>query len=155
MGFFSLFSSSELPSDSIRPVSLARLSDLFERRQWTYTVTEEGLLQASWSECLFAFSFESTEKEVLSIYSHIHKPIPEEHLEDLETFIEDWHRDYLWPKAYHTWSAEGELYVETDLSIDYEYGATDAQLFTQISCAVSTTLQLYKALEDRFSLSKD
>ena len=46
---------------------------------------------------------------------------------------------------------EGERAV-AEVNADYEYGATDAQLVQQVMCALATTLQLFRALEERYGL---
>ena len=41
------------------------------------------------------------------------------------------------------------------MNADYEYGVTDAQLVQQVMCALATTLQLFRALEERYGLDGD
>ena len=46
---------------------------------------------------------------------------------------------------------EGDRVV-AEVNGDYEYGATDAQLVQQVMCALATTLQLFRALAERYGI---
>ena len=76
--------------------------------------------------------------------------IPAKYEADLLLFLEGWHREYLWPKAYFHREAKGGLRLVAEVNSDYEYGATDAQLVQQCMCALATTLQLFRAAGECF-----
>ena len=80
--------------------------------------------------------------------------VPIEFGEDLRDFLQAWHGEFLWPKAYVADQDEGDRVV-AEVNADYEYGATDAQLVQQVMCALATTLQLFRALEERYGLDGD
>ena len=88
---------------------------------------------------------------MLSIVAFMKQLVPLEYGEDLRDFLQAWHGEFLWPKAYVAEQLEGDRVV-AEVNGDYEYGATDAQLIQQVMCALATTLQLFRALADRYSI---
>ena len=67
---------------------------------------------------------------------------------ELNGLIEDWHRDRIWPKAFYAPTDDGTLRVMTEVNVDYEHGATDAQLLQQINCSIATQLSLYDHIRE-------
>ena len=90
----------------------------------------------------------------MSIVAFLKNLVPIEFGEDLRDFLQAWHGEYLWPKA-HVVDQEGGDRVVAEVNADYEYGATDAQLVQQVMCALATTLQLFRALEERYGIDGD
>ena len=103
---------------------------------------------------MFCFRFLGDSREVLSIVAFMKSLVPIECGEDLRDFLQAWHGEFLWPKAYVADQDEGDRVV-AEVNADYEYGATDAQLVQQVMCALATTLQLFRALEERYGLDDD
>ncbi len=149
MGFFS----GRRPADSETPlVTRDRLLDLFEQNQWKYFVDNEGDLGGNWDDDQFYFLLRGSDSEILHIQSMWHMTPRIDFLEDVRTFIEQWHREHLWPKCYHRISDEGRIRVFCENTVDYEKGASDAQLLQQIRCALGTASGFYDELTTALQL---
>ena len=43
----------------------------------------------------------------------------------------------------------------TEVNVDYEHGATDAQLLQQINCSIATQLSLYDHIRETLGIEKE
>ncbi|QWW18869.1 YbjN domain-containing protein [Schaalia sp. 19OD2882] len=155
MGLFDFLSSSPAePENPVAAISQDRLKDIFDRQEWHYFVDDDGDLGGRWGYSGFYFILTGKDQEILHITSRMREPVPEQYVDELRTFIEDWHRDKIWPKAYHTWSDDGQLYVNAEVNIDYEHGASDGQLLQHVHCAIGTSNQLYEKVRERFGIQQ-
>ncbi|WP_051259447.1 YbjN domain-containing protein [Schaalia suimastitidis] len=146
------FSKSE-PADSIRPISQERLVELFKKEGWHYDIDGDGDLGGRWDNGYFFFILAGKAKEILHISARMREEIPAEVADEFLVFIEDWHREKIWPKLYHHYNDAGQMFLHAEVNVDYEFGATDAQLMQQIHCALGTSLQAFKTAKERFNLS--
>ena len=128
------------------PISQERLIDLFKERGWHYFVDSDGDLGGTWDDDQFYFMLRGENREILHIQSLWHLSVPMEKLEEARAFIREWHRTKLWPKAYHRINDEGVVRIFCENSIDWEHGATDAQINQQVSCALGTASEFYREL---------
>jgi hypothetical protein len=60
--------------------------------------------------------------------------------------INDWNRERIWPKAYVR-EEEGVLALYSEVSSDFEPGATDLQLAQLVACGLGTGVQMFTALD--------
>ena len=137
--------------DMVRPITQERLGLLFDSEGWAWRIDNDGDLCGLWEGHLFCFRFLGDTREVLSIVAFMKQLIPLEYGDDLRDFLQAWHGEFLWPKAYVAEQLEGDRVV-AEVNGDYEYGATDAQLVQQVMCALATTLQLFRALAERYGV---
>ena len=137
--------------DMVRPITQERLGLLFDSEGWAWRIDDDGDLCGFWEGHLFCFRFLGDSREVLSIVAFMKQLVPLEYGEDLRDFLQAWHGEFLWPKAYVAEQLEGGRVV-AEVNGDYEYGATDAQLVQQVMCALATTLQLFRALAERYGI---
>lgn len=140
--------------DMVRPITQERLGLLFDSEGWAWRIDGDGDLCGLWEGHLFCFRFLGDSREVLSIVAFMKRLVPLEYGEDLRDFLQAWHGEFLWPKAYAAEHLEGDRVV-AEVNGDYEYGATDAQLVQQVMCALATTLQLFRALEERYGIEEE
>jgi hypothetical protein len=56
--------------------------------------------------------------------------------------VNDWNRERVWPKVYTRAEADG-LALYAEVSVDFEHGATDAQLAATVSCGLVTASQFF------------
>ncbi|MDC4232257.1 YbjN domain-containing protein [Actinomyces sp. B33] len=154
MGWFSKRAPEPEPVfDEVRPISQERLGLLFDSQEWVWEIDSEGDLGGNWGGNAFFFRFSGKQHEVLNIVAFSARVVAPEHEADLLIHVEDWNRDHLWPKAYFRRGDEG-LRVMGEVNVDYEFGATDAQLLQQCHCALSTTLQFFDSVAERFGVGE-
>lgn len=149
MGFFSR---NEPQEQGIPVLSQERLTQLFDQKKWHYYIDNEGDLGGNWDENQFFFLLRGKDSEILHIQGRWHNTVPLEKLEIVREFINRWHRDKLWPKCYHRINDDGRISVFTEVPIDHEHGATDEQLYQQVSCAIGTSAQFFTALADELDM---
>lgn len=143
-----LFSASSQPMVEPTPISAERLVGLFDQRGWKYFVDNEGDLGGYWDDNRFYFLVRGSDHEILHVQGLWHLSLRFERLEEVRSFIEQWHRDHLWPKCYHRITDEGRIRVFTENTVDWEHGATDEQLLQQISCALGTSAQFFDTMAE-------
>lgn len=134
------------PASALRPLTQERIIALFESEEWSYGIDDDGDLGGRWGHTFFYFFLTGPEKEILNISARFLMPIPADKVEDTRLFIEDWHRDHYWPKAFTFTNDEGDVRVGADFALDYEHGVSDEQLRRQARCMIGTTMQLTEAL---------
>ncbi len=138
--------------DTVRPLSQQRLIDVFDRQGFHYGIDDGGDLGGRWDHSVFYFLLRGENEQILHIASQMREHIPLEVLDEFLVFIEDWHRDTIWPKAYHSFDDNGTLRLNADLVVALEHGVTDAQLLNYVDCAIETCGQLYEATRERFNI---
>ena len=74
-------------------------------------------------------------------------PIPHERQADMEAFVNDWHRERIWPTLV-LGSVDAGLTLHAFVSVDVAAGLTDAQLGEYLRIGVGTTAQCFGTLED-------
>lgn len=138
--------------DGLSPISQERLKQILDREGWRYFVDNEGDLGGIWDPAVFYFMIRGKKKELLFMQSLWRSHPDSSHLEDVRLCIEDWHRDRIWPKCFYRIDDDGDLRVGTEHAIDWEQGATDAQLLQHIKTMLGTSAEFYKALGERLGI---
>lgn len=147
----SLFRTPRFRGDEVRPISQKRITELFDRQGWHYEIDDDGDLTGVWDGWTFYFILAGSQNEILEILGFLPVKVPAEARDALRVFIEDWHRDHFWPKcAFEDIPEDGDLRLSSQISIDYEQGATDAQLMRHINCGIGTTGQVFDAACETF-----
>ncbi len=139
-------------SSALPPVTQDRLKALLDSRGWSWFVDNEGDLGGMWDGNTFYFLLVGGQKTILQVYGTFNRSISMDKLDDLREFILRWHREKLWPKITHRITDSGEIRLQVENTVDWEFGATDAQLLQQIDCALGTANGFYEALIEELAL---
>ncbi len=150
MGFFSHNGNQQ--NVETPPISQERLIEYFKSEEWNYFIDNEGDLGGTWNDNQYFFLFRGQNKELLHIQGRWHQALDIALLERVRDFIDAWHREKLWPKCYHRINDSGDIRVFSEVTIDYEHGATDEQLSLHVQCALGTSRQFYDALAEALDL---
>ncbi|GEL94280.1 hypothetical protein CCO02nite_09380 [Cellulomonas composti] len=75
-----------------------------------------------------------------------HRQLPLDQRAAVGLALNDWNRERIWPKAYVR-EEEGLLALYSEVSADFEPGATEDQLAQVLACGLGTGVQLFAALE--------
>lgn len=140
------------PADPVRDLTQERIVEIFDEEEWHYIIDDDGDLGGRWGDVIIYFIILGQQKEMLQIVGRMSTPIDEAHHDEAMIFIEDWHRDRFWPKAYTVFDDEGAMRVCAEVNIDHEPGVSKLQLRQHIRCAVGTQMQFYEALRERFGM---
>lgn len=137
---------------TVRQLSMEGITRAANAEGWKYEV-ENGKMMGMWDYNHFLFVVTGGSGEYFQIQSQWKGTVPPERFEEVRRFSEEWHRAKLWPTISFT-TADGAIKVNTTLSVDYEYGVTDAQLLLQMRCALATSLKVYEELNGMFGLAE-
>lgn len=140
------------PSSATPAVTQERLKAILDSRGWNWFVDNEGDLGGIWDGNTFYFMLVGQEKSILQIYGTFNRSISMERLDEVREFILAWHHDKLWPKVAHRVTDSGELRIQVENTVDWQYGASDAQLLQHIDCALGTAGGFFDALIERLGL---
>lgn len=150
MAWFSRQSPGE---DPVQPLSQARLTEILDGQGWHWTVDEDGDLGGVWDGNTFYFLISGDHDEILQVAGYLGAHVPGDSRDALRVFIEDWHRDHYWPKCYFLEDPEDStLRLVGSVTVDYEHGVTQAQLFQHVKCALGTISQTFDDVVDALGL---
>lgn len=140
--------------DSPRPLSVERIGMIFDSHEWKWGLDDDSDLETAFDGHGMCFRAIGKSKEIFSFIAFYRHKIGAESRDDYLYEIEEWHRTRLWPKCYLR-EVEGDAFEAiAEVNIDFEHGVTDEQLRLQIDCAISTSLQFFGALDERFGRGK-
>lgn len=140
------------PADEILPLSQERLIEIFDKEGWVYNIDDDGDLGGRWGDGIFYFLVHGSKNEIFQVMGRWMRPVPEDRLEELKVFIEDWHREHFWPKCFHVVDKDGLVKVNSEFEIDLEFGASTKQLAQHVHCALGTSMQFFNAVSEHFGL---
>ena len=138
----------QAPSDDEepRPVTRDRVGDYLLERGYRFVVDDDGDLTGTWDGSRFWFLLLGEHGEIVQVRGRWHQQVPLEQRAAVSLALNDWNRERIWPKAYLR-EEEGMLALYSEVSADFEPGATDKQLAQLLSCGLGTGVQLFAALE--------
>lgn len=114
-----------------------------------YGIDSDGDLGGYWDGHLFYFLRSGGDGTALTIRGRWNREIRVDERQTVLELINTWHVEKIWPKAYVR-TEEEDLGVYTEVSTALGSGVTHAQLGDLMSCALSTSLQLFDLLDENF-----
>lgn len=133
----------EIPS----PVTFERLVALVDGGSWKVD-HEEQIMRRRWQRAEVAVSLPTGDGVVVMFTgTRIGEEIPVARLSEVQAFVNDWHRERIWPTVVLGTTATGVV-VQTHVGVDATAGLTDAQLREYLRIGVGTTHQCVQALDD-------
>lgn len=136
------------PRNVVAPLTRERVRRVCDDQQWKYEVDEDGDVAGSWNGEPFYFIIAGDHDEILQVSSRLTRPIEEFEVDTARQFVDDWHRDKIWPKLALGQDSEGTIRLHATFAVDYEYGVADSQILQQLLCAIGTVGNAYDALKD-------
>ncbi len=128
-----------------RPITTERIGSHLTRRGYHYRVDDDGDVTGTWDGHRFWFLLLGARKEILQVRGRWTTTLPITARLSIMQTVNDWNRERIWPKVYLREEA-GALTMYTEVSVDFEQGATEAQLGQVISCGLGTAVQLFHAI---------
>ncbi|WP_166987993.1 YbjN domain-containing protein [Canibacter zhoujuaniae] len=132
-------------------VTLGRLIKLFDSYEWHYELDEEGYIKGLWNNYLHYFHLDEGTSNILQITAFARESVDPARRDELEAFIDDWHRERHWPKLIYEDTEDGDLLLRALFAHDFHAGATDAQLDLLVNCALTTIAYALDAAAEQFS----
>ena len=129
------------------PISQDRLIEIFKSNDWKYFIDSDGDLGGMWESNQFFFFIAGENKDGLVVQGRWHDSISFDKMRDLQNLIDEWNATKLWPKCYSRTDDNGRISVFTEVAQTWRYGATEAQLLQQLTCALSTSVDFFNHIE--------
>ena len=129
-----------------QPVTRDRVGDYLLDKGYRFIVDDDGDLTGTWDGSRFWFLLLGEHDEIVQVRGRWQRQVPLEQRGAVSLALNDWNRERIWPKAYVR-EEEGMLALYSEVSADFEPGATDAQLAQILACGLGTGVQLFAALE--------
>lgn len=127
------------------PVSLARVGNDLARRGYRFRTDDDGDITGTWDGNRFWFLLLGEDDEILQVRGRWAGTVPESARPAVLQACNDWNRERIWPKVYTRPEGDG-LALYTEVSVDLEHGATDAQLAETVSCGLVTASQFFASV---------
>lgn len=128
------------------PVTRDRVGDYLLTKGYRFVVDDDGDLTGTWDGSRFWFLLLGDNAEIVQVRGRWHRQLPLEQRAAVGLALNDWNRERIWPKAYVR-EEEGMLALYSEVSADFEPGATDSQLEQVLACGLGTGVQLFAALD--------
>ena len=124
------------------PVSAERIGGDLARRGYRFRVDDDGDVTGTWDGNRFWFLLLGSNDEILQVRGRWAGSIPARARLSVLQAVNDWNRERVWPKVY-TREEDAGLVLYTEVSVDFEHGATDEQLAATVSCGLVTATQFF------------
>src|SRR5699024_2711169 len=121
------------------PVTFERVRALIETAGAKPTTTEKQALRVRTPAGVIEDSVATTKTTVLRVLGLAASSIPKEQETDLTTFVNNWHRDRVWPTLLWTSTDTGALALRSIFAMDVTAGATNQQLATAVQLGLSAS----------------
>ena len=151
MGFFTKNTTPQASAAAVLPpLSKDRVMQALDHAEWKYQIDDDGDIFAVWDMGHFYFFVGGQRDDLLWVRGYWRARLEEaDHLKAVK-LCNDWNRSKIWPKTYALAADAGFVHVSLEHNVDYAHGATDAQIFQHIICAVNTGLEFFESLNEAF-----
>lgn len=130
------------PPTRPQPLSSERVADDLARRGYRFRVDDDGDVTGTWDGNRFWFLLLGGSGEILQVRGRWAGSIPARARLAVLQAVNDWNRERVWPKVYAREEDAG-LALYSEVSVDFEHGATDEQLAATVSCGLVTATQFF------------
>ena len=132
------------------PLASSRIVRWFETNDFSYFVDNDGDLGGIWRGRLFYFFLFGEHAEILQVRGQWQREVTIERMTEILDVCNEWNAERIWPKAYVRVRDNGRVHVVSEVALDLEHGATDAQLHQALFCGLSTGSMFFDALDERY-----
>ncbi len=131
-------------------VTPARIATWMSANGFSYFVDSDGDLGGMWRGRLFYFFLFGERSEILQVRGQWQREVAIERMTEILDICNEWNAERIWPKAYVRVRDNGRVHVVSEVALDLEHGATDAQLHQALFCGLSTGSMFFDALDERY-----
>lgn len=115
-----------------------------------YFVDSEGEIGCLVGNRVFLFMRFGNQREVIQVRGCWNRVATIEHASLILDFCNKWNFDMVWPKAYYRVRDDGVISVFTEVSHDFEFGATVEQLAEFLMNGLRAGDHFFDRLDERF-----
>ena len=143
-------SSTPEPTQTLAPLTRDRVTAALDARGMSYGFDEDGDVGGLWDGHLFYFFVNGDDDTVyLQVRGRWNRAVDRSEEDALVRTVNAWNTETIWPKAYVR-VEDGVVNVHTEHTVDYSAGVSDAQVDLHLGCGVSTSLQLFRRLDQQY-----
>jgi hypothetical protein len=137
---------------TLAPITLSRVEAALDVLEINYGTDEDGDLFAGFegNPCWFRVSGPGTDAIAFSFNARWKAWLDGEQLGPALAAVNEWNASQLFPRALCVQDESGELVLGADYTSDHEFGVTDLQLRNDITIAVTTAINYFQFLNERF-----
>lgn len=139
-------------AETLAPISMARIAKSLDALEINYGTDEDGDFIAGFdgNPCWFQVTGPQNEPIAFSANARWKASLPGERVDDALGLVNEWNTTQMFPRALCVQDDEGEVVFGADYTRDYEFGVTDLQLRNDITIAVTTAINFFEHLGERF-----
>lgn len=139
-------------ANSLAPVTVERLGETLKVLEINYGDDGEGTLIAGFegNPCWFRVAGPGGQDIAFVFDARWRHSLPADSMPDALMAINDWNQQNPFPRAMIANDEDGNVIFGCDFIRDFEFGLTDMQLRNDITIAITTTIQYWQMLDDRF-----
>lgn len=131
-------------------LSTDRIRRTLESMEVKFGEDEDGDIVALFDDHYFLFRVSGKNDDVLRIDGRWRAWLPADRRMDAIEAANEWNDNHLFPRAGVSSDNDGDTILRVDRMADLEFGVTDAQLRNELSVAISTGVEYFEFVEDRF-----
>ncbi|HMQ65528.1 MAG TPA: YbjN domain-containing protein [Arachnia sp.] len=146
----SFFTNSMPLASALPPLTSERIAAALDRLGINHGTDDDGDTYAGWETGIIYFLRRGEGGEILFTQGFWRAQLTAAELPEAVGFTNDWHCNRFWPRALARPVGDDAVRMETSHIVDYEHGVTDEQLGQHISTAVSSSLDYFEELNQRF-----
>jgi hypothetical protein len=146
-----LFNHSEpMQPEIVEPLGRERIKSYLNSQEYNFRTDDDGDVFGLFDGHPFWFFLMGEQEEILQVRGRWRPSVDEGRAVEVAQIVNDWNRDRIWPKAY-TRTENGEIFVYSEVSVDFEHGATDGQIAQTMACGLATGVQFFEHLTERLT----
>ena len=137
---------------TLAPISMARIASALETLEINYGTDDDGDFIAGFdgNPMWFQVTGPTNEPIAFSANARWKATLPADEIDVALRLVNEWNSTQMFPRALCVEDEGGEVVFGADYTCDYEFGVTDLQLRNDITIAVTTAINLFESLEERF-----
>ncbi|WP_296137494.1 YbjN domain-containing protein [uncultured Tessaracoccus sp.] len=146
---------SEIDAATLGPVTIQRIATTLDALEVNYGTDEDGDLIAGFggNPCWFGVAGPGDQDIAFSFSARWRGSLEGDRIGDALATVNEWNASQMFPRAMCVSDEEDRLVFGADYIHDHEFGVTDLQLRNDVSIAITTAVNYFAFLDDRFPTS--
>ena len=121
--------------------TLALVEQILDEYGLKHSIDDDGDLVVRWEKCSVFFFFYGEDREILQARLYVNRRFDVDTRGTLALLLDEWNRIKLFPKAYTVLPDDGRVGICAEHCIDFDTGATRAQLKYAVGVWIDTLLR--------------
>lgn len=149
-----IFGDNDQPDDAatLAPISTERIADTLTQLEVNFGTDDDGDIVAGFegNPCWFRVAGPGEEAIAFSFNTRWRANLPADRASEALEAVNEWNVTQMFPRALVVPDEDGSLILGADYTSDHEFGLTDLQLSNDITIAITTAINYFEFLDERF-----